>query len=290
MGGRIEGKVAVITGGGSGIGQATVMRFLEEGAKVVFGDLNDDNSAETMALAESAGFAGSLRYRKTDVCEEDQMRDLVQAAVDEFGQLDSIYNNAGIGGAFGPVEEVSVADWDRTFNVLVRGVFLGMKYAIPALRAGGRGGSINSTASIAGINGGAGPTAYSAAKAAVVNLTRATAMEVVQHHIRVNAVAPGLIMTPLLHRGDRDNVSPEMAQKQPWPEPGEPVDIANAVLFLTSDEARFITGEILVVDGGITAKGPDLWGTGANSVYNRFTGFNEGSTGKASHHERISRD
>ncbi len=166
-------------------------------------------------------------------------------------------NDAGIGGALGPIEDVSVEDWDRTQSVLLRAVFLGMKHSIPLMRKGG-GGSIISTASVAGIRGGAGPHSYSAAKAAVINLSRSVALEAAKDRIRVNCICPGGIVTPLIcSRMPRGQSTAEqfMGMLQPWPRAGTGDDIAYMALFLASDESTFVTGAAMVVDGGFTAGG-----------------------------------
>jgi NAD(P)-dependent dehydrogenase (short-subunit alcohol dehydrogenase family) len=199
--------------------------------------------------------------------------------VERFGGLDCLFNNAGVGGAFGPIGETTVEEWDFTFAVLVRGVFLGIKHGAARLKAQGRGGSIINTASIAGIRGGAGPHAYSAAKAAVANLSRSVSAELAAHRIRVNAIAPGMIKTPLA-MGRREEAWDRLArQKQPWPDLGLPEHIADTALFLASDDSRFITGQVIVVDGGLTAMGPDLFGHDAGSRMLRKAGLNTGSTG-----------
>ena len=198
---RLQGKVAMVTGGASGIGRATVLRFLEEGARVVLADMNEDTAKGVLELAERAGYAADVRFRRTDVTDETQVAAAIDLAVQAFGRLDCVFNNAGVAGAFGPITHQSVEDWDYTFAVLVRGVFLGIKHAARVMKAQGEGGSIINTASIAGLSGGDGPQAYSAAKAAVINLSRAVAVELAPAKIRVNAICPGGILTPLLHRG-----------------------------------------------------------------------------------------
>jgi NAD(P)-dependent dehydrogenase (short-subunit alcohol dehydrogenase family) len=280
MPGRIEGQVAVITGGANGIGRATALRFLAEGARVVIADMNDATAAETVDLAGAAGHKERIRYRRTDVSQEADVEAVVKLAVDEFGRLDCIFNNAGVGGAFGPITHTSVEDWDYTFAVLVRGVFLGMKHAARVMRKQGSG-SIISTASVAGLSGGDGPQAYSAAKAAVINLTRAVAIELAADRVRVNCICPGGILTPLVHRGSAEAFRPMLEKLQPWPEAGLPEHIAGAALFLASDDAHFVTGEALVVDGGLTA-------AGSRSVHNvseargmrSIAGVDRGSTGE----------
>jgi NAD(P)-dependent dehydrogenase (short-subunit alcohol dehydrogenase family) len=175
-----------------------------------------------------------------------------------------------------------VEAWDFTFAVLVRSVFLGMKHGARAMKAAGQGGSIISTASVAGLSGGDGPQAYSAAKAAVVNLTRAVANELAADRIRVNAICPGGINTPLLHRGNPEAMAGMLDHTQPWPEHGRPEDIAAAAAYLASEDARFVTGAALVVDGGLTATGGNLlrrqFGDGVLSL--QVVGVDQGSTGR----------
>jgi NAD(P)-dependent dehydrogenase (short-subunit alcohol dehydrogenase family) len=277
--GRLDGKVAIITGGASGIGRATALTFLAEGARVVIGDMNEESIAETAAQAAAQGADAALASLRVDVSLEREVARLVDLAVARFGGLDCMFNNAGVGGAFGPIGETLVEEWDFTFAVLVRGVFLGIKHGSNRMRAQGRGGSIISTASVAGLAGGAGPHAYSAAKAAVANLTRAVSAELAHHRIRVNAIAPGLIKTPLATGRNEAGWDRLAAAKQPWPELGQPRDIADTALFLASDESRFITGQVITVDGGLTAQGPNLFGSDAGSVMLRKAGLNTGSTG-----------
>jgi NAD(P)-dependent dehydrogenase (short-subunit alcohol dehydrogenase family) len=198
---RLQGRVAVITGGASGMGRSTVLRFLDEGASVVVADFNATSGAETLAAAAARGHADRVRFVKTDVANEPDVEAMIAATVDAFGGLDIVFNNAGVGGAIGPLTETTVADWDYTFGVLVRGVFLGVKHAARVMRAQGRGGSIINTASIAGLSGDAGPLAYSAGKAAVINLSMGAAVELAPDRIRVNAICPGFIATPLAALG-----------------------------------------------------------------------------------------
>jgi NAD(P)-dependent dehydrogenase (short-subunit alcohol dehydrogenase family) len=260
--GRLEDKVAVVTGGASGMGEATVRRFVQEGARVVIADVQDGLGN---TLADTLG--GAAVYQRTDVSEEAEVQASIQRALDEFGRLDCMFNNAGFGGASGPIDEIPVDEYDYTMNVLLRGVFLGMKHAAVVMKKQG-GGSIISTASVAGLAGGRGPHVYSAAKAAVVNLTKSVAIELGAHNIRVNCICPGAIATPLLASGimgDRKNpaaieaMKPVLAQFQPLKRSGVGDDIAAAALWLASDESSFVSGHAMVVDGGLTAGPMTLW-------------------------------
>ena len=278
---RLEGRVAVITGGASGMGRATVERFLSEGASVVVGDLNSANGERLVEELSRHGHADRLRFTRTDVSVEDDVAAMIELASSSFGRLDVVFNNAGLGGAVGPITEIDVEAWDYTFHVLVRGVFLGTKHGARAMIGHGEGGSIINTASIAGLSGGAGPQAYSAAKAAVINLSKTTAVELAPHRIRVNAICPGLIFTPLMHLGDEEDAERVMRSVQPLPRRGEGADIAAAALYLASDESVFVSGEALVVDGALTAAGTrinDAMKGGRN--LHRVAGVTHGTTGK----------
>jgi NAD(P)-dependent dehydrogenase (short-subunit alcohol dehydrogenase family) len=282
--GRLDGKVAVVTGGASGMGRATVLRFLDEGARVVVADMNEATGRETLDLARARDAAERVRFIRTDVSKEADVERMVGHALAEFGRLDCVFNNAGIGGAIGSVMETEVEDWDFTFAVLVRGVFLGIKHGARAMKERGAGGSIINTASVAGLSGGAGPAAYSACKAAVINLTRAAAVELAEHRVRVNAICPGGILTPLLHRGSEEAMKRVLENLQPWPAVGQGEHIAGVALFLASDDATFVTGEALVVDGGLTAMGPSLprrLRNETNFGAFQFVGLDKGTTGEA---------
>lgn len=283
MAGRLDNQVAVVTGGGNGIGRATVLRFAAEGAHVLVADLNAETGEETVALVEQAGMRGRARFLRTDVADEGQVRAAIEGAHETFGRLDCVFNNAGIGGAVGPITHVRVEDWDFTMGVLLRSVFLGMKHGARVMKAQGRGGVILSTASVAGLSGGDGPQAYSAAKAAVINLTRAVAIELAADRIRVNCICPGGINTPLIHRGNPEAVAQLLDRAQPWPEHGRPEDIAAAALYLASDDARFITGAALVVDGGLTcAGGNSVRGQPGGAMSMQMVGVDRGSSGEPS--------
>jgi NAD(P)-dependent dehydrogenase (short-subunit alcohol dehydrogenase family) len=252
--GQLDGKVAVITGAASGMGKAAAILFAREGAHVVLADLNT-TGGETVAQSASEGGKRCV-FQRTDVSSEADIQALAARALSEFGRLDIMFNNAGIGGAVGPLEFVSVEDWDRTQNVCLRGVFLGIKHSVGPMREQG-GGAIVSTASIAGIDGYPGLHAYCAAKAGVVNLTRSASIEFAADKIRINCIAPGGVSTPILNLGggrfDKAATDAMLAHAQPLPLAGQPEDIAQAALFLASDAARFVTGHCLVVDGGATA-------------------------------------
>jgi NAD(P)-dependent dehydrogenase (short-subunit alcohol dehydrogenase family) len=262
--GRLDNKVAVITGAASGIGLATAVRFAGEGAAVVLGDLNTDGGQAAVRHCKENG--GRAIFQHCNVQAESEIKALIDRAVSEHGKLDIIFNNAGLGGAVGTIEETTVENWDKTQAILLRAVFIGMKHSVPHMKKTG-GGSIISTASVAGLRGGAGPHSYSAAKAAVINLTRSVALEVGEHKIRVNCICPGGINTPLLSNripGGEPTTEMVLSQVQAIKRAGHPDDIANMALFLASDESQWITGAAMVVDGGLTA-GHSLLGGGQSA-------------------------
>ena len=281
---RLAGKVAVITGGASGMGRATVMRFLAEGARVVVADYNEKSGQETLAQAKNAGQTNNIRFIRTDVAKEADIIAMIDCATSQFGRLDVVFNNAGVGGAIGPVWDITEEEWDYTFDVLTKGVFFGIKHAARVMRQQGQGGSIINTASTAGLSGGSGPLVYSAAKAAVINLTKAAAVQLAPDRIHVNAICPGGILTGLTDQGNPEVAAKGMDTFQPWPDHGVGDDIAGAALFLASDDSRFVTGEALVVDGGLTAIGPDMWRRSgiAQEARAKKSRMNRGSTGEVS--------
>jgi NAD(P)-dependent dehydrogenase (short-subunit alcohol dehydrogenase family) len=271
MTGRLAGKVALITGGCSGIGLGTVELFVAEGACVVAADVQDAKGA----MLERR-FPETVRYIHGDVTLEAEIAAACALAAGAFGGLDILFNNAGHAGLPGGVETITADGWDEVFALLVRGPALGMKHALPLMRARG-GGSIINTASIAGLQAGWGPLAYSAAKAAVIHLSRCAAAELSPQKIRVNAICPGLIATSIfgtalgMARDGADQMAALIAQNasiaQPIPKSGLPEDIAAAALYLASDDSRFVTGTHIVVDGGITIGSRHAWDTAAPSPF-----------------------
>jgi NAD(P)-dependent dehydrogenase (short-subunit alcohol dehydrogenase family) len=254
--GKLEGKVAVITGAASGLGRASAVRFAAEGAAVVAADLNSQGGE--LLVSEIAAAGGRAVYQRTDVTSEQDIKSLVDRAVREYGRLDITYNNAGVIGATGSIETTTEAEWDKTFAILIKAVFFGIKHSAAPMRAAG-GGSIISTASIAGLSGSFRLHAYSASKAAVINLTRTAAIELGKDRIRVNCICPGVISTPLVHGGipgGKEILDPILGKAQPLQRAGQAEDIANMAMFLASDEANWITGAAMVVDGGFTAGTP----------------------------------
>ena len=234
------------------------------------------------------GYDEKVRFTVTDVSVEDDVAAMTELALDAFGRLDIVFNNAGIGGAFGPITELEVDDWDTTFHVLVRSVFLGTKHAAKVLIEQGQGGSIINTASIAGMGGGAGPQAYSAAKAAVVSLSKTTAVELAPHDIRVNAICPGVIFTPLMHSGNEEQAEEVIEEIQPLSKRGEGSDIAGMAVFLAGDDSLFVTGQEHIVDGGLLASGPRMIGRLHNSRnLHRMAGMAYGSSGQVPTFRRL---
>lgn len=250
--------MAVVTGGASGIGKAAALRFCAAGADVMVGDLDEAAAEQLPAEAATAGHSGRLHFRRTDVALEDDVSALIAAAVAEFGDLHIVFNNAGISDTFDPIVDVPVEHWDRVLAVNARGVFLGVKHGARAMLAAGHGGAIVNTASVDGLSASSGFPSYSAAKAAVINFTRVAAVELAPARIRVNVICPGGVLTPMLARGDVEGTRTWLETLQPWPEAGLPEDVAAVVEFLAGDDARFVTGETVTVDGGLMAGGARL--------------------------------
>ncbi|MGB8859934.1 MAG: glucose 1-dehydrogenase [Ilumatobacteraceae bacterium] len=252
---RLEGKVAVITGAASGIGAGTARMFVDHGAKVVVADVQ-----EAAARALVAELGDSARFAPCNVTKESDVAAAVDLAVSEFGRLDVMFNNAGIIGAVGRISEMSVEAWDNTIDILLRGVFLGTKHAARVMMPQHSGVIIN-TSSTAGILGGLGPHAYTAAKHGVIGLTKSVANELAAFGIRVNAISPGntvTAMTASIRGGSPDDLeatAARIAAGSPLGYAGLPEDIAAAALYLASDDARCVTGHTLVVDSGQTTAG-----------------------------------
>ena len=259
--GRLDGKFAIITGGASGIGEASASLFVEEGASVLIADVQDDKGWK---LAEELGTRAE--YLHADVSRESDVEVLMSRAVEAYGRLDCMFNNAGIAGPTGPIESVKVEGFNEAIGVLLRGVFLGIKHAAPVMKRQGSGSIVN-TASVAGLRTGYGNHIYSSAKAGVIQLTRSVAMELGESGVRVNCICPGFIPTPMIGRvrglsideADQklDTIRKSFTMAQPLRRPGDPTDIAEAALWLASDDSSFINGHALVVDGGVT--GGRMW-------------------------------
>lgn len=258
--GRLDGKVAIITGGASGMGEATAKLFVQEGARVVIGDVQDEKG---QAVAASIG--PECVFVRTDVSISEDVRALVRSAADRFGSLDIMYNNAGIGGGEGSILECTEETFDRIIAVDLKAVWLGMKHALPYLLASGRG-SIVTTASVSGLMGMPGQGAYGSAKGGVLQLTRVCAVEYAAQGVRANCICPGGILTPILYANpalpspiDPEQMRIGLARAQPIPRAGLPEDIAQAALWLASDDSSFVTGQAIVVDGGWTASARNQW-------------------------------
>jgi len=254
---RLQNKIAIITGAAAGIGQACVSAFAREGATVVVADRDADSGEATAAAIRADG--GNAIFHLVDIAEPVSVAALIDTTVGQYGQLDIVVCNAGVGGRSlgdGPVHECSVEGWDAVMNVNLRGTFLTCKYALPALMV--RGGSIITLSSVLGMVGTQGlfdTHAYTTSKAGIIGLTRSIAMHYARDGVRANVIAPGLVDTRM---ATRTKATPELAEQaafwQPLGHLGEPADVAAAALFLASDEANFITGVVLPVDGGWTAQ------------------------------------
>ncbi|MCB2056777.1 MAG: SDR family oxidoreductase [Novosphingobium sp.] len=281
---RFAGKSVVITGAASGIGRAATLLFAREGATVFAADLN-------LAGAEAVACEGdSIIPVACDVCDVAQIKALMDHAAGTFGGIDVVFNNAGAGGAREPIDEIDAAGWDRTMDLLLRSVAMGIRYAAPHMK-GRKGASIVNTSSVAAVGPGYSPTAYAVAKAGVLHLTKCAATDLAQHGIRVNAVQPGFINTNIFTTSmempeDKVELAKSMIMQmssnaQPVARSGMPEDIANAVAFLASDAAGFMTGASLIVDGGITVGPRHAWDPDAPGLFDTLQAMAEGNGGAA---------
>ena len=244
-----ENKVSLITGAGSGIGRATAMAFAEEGAKVIVSDIHEENGRETVELIKKN--KGEAYFIKCDVSSEEEVKNLIGEIIKKFGRLDCAYNNAGIEGLPSTTVECSEENWNKTINTNLKGVWLCMKYEIPVMLEAGKGSIVNCS-SIAGLVGFETVPAYVASKHGVIGLTEAAALEFAKKNIRINAVCPGVIETPMLERFTKGE-NQVMADQDPMGRIGRPEEIADSVLWLCSDKSSYVTGQALAVDGGWVA-------------------------------------
>ena len=252
---ELQGKVALVTGGTSGIGRETAALFAKAGAKVVVAGRREPEGQKTIELIHAAG--GDGLFVKTDVSKASDVERLVQKTAEKFGRLDVAFNNAGVEGAYAPIIRQSEEDFDRTININLKGVWLCLKYEIRQMLKQGNGGAIVNMASVLGLVGSAGTSAYSASKHGVIGLTQTAALENGKKGIRVNAVCPGFIETPMSDRTLRVPAAHQFAVScHPIGRLGKPAEVAEAVLWMCSDRASFMTGQVLGIDGGFLA-GPN---------------------------------
>lgn len=254
MAGRLQGKIALVTGGGSGIGRAAALVCAREGATVIVSDIVDQSGDETVRRIRESG--GEASFVRADVSHDNDVKALFDTLVAAYARVDCAFNNAGIVGVPAPTAEESEDNWDRTLAVNLKGVWLCMKYEIPLMIAQG-GGTIVNTASAGGLVGAPGLSAYAASKHGVVGLTKTAALEYARAGIRVNAVCPGHIQTPMSERIARQFPGVEEMLAHPVGRLGQPEEVAEAVAWLCSDAASFVTGHAMVVDGGSLA-GPSV--------------------------------
>jgi NAD(P)-dependent dehydrogenase (short-subunit alcohol dehydrogenase family) len=274
---RFAGKTAVITGAASGIGKATCLLFASEGAAVIAADIDEAGGTELAATSN-----GKIHFKRTDVCRVGDIKALMDFAAAKTGGIDIVFNNAGAGGAREEIDEIDADGWDRTMNLLLRSVAMGVRYATPHM-IGRYGASFVNTASIAGLEAGYAPTAYSVAKSGVIHLTKVGATDLAKHNIRMNAICPGFIQTnifsssldvPEAKKAQANQIIFEISNHtQPVKRGGRPEDIANMVAFLASKEAGFITGSHFVVDGGITTGQPNSWNPDAPGMFDALQAF-----------------
>jgi NAD(P)-dependent dehydrogenase (short-subunit alcohol dehydrogenase family) len=245
---KLTGKVAIVTGGGGGIGRSTALRFAKEGARVVVADLDSFNGEETVSRIRDQG--GEAIFAKTDVSDSKQIKELIEITITSFGALNIMFNNAGVGNTEVRSVDLTEEEWDRVVDINLKGVFLGIKYSVPELVKAG-GGVIINTSSLLGLKGQKYMAAYNSSKAGVIGLTQNAALEYGKFNIRVNCIAPGVIDTKIIDNWKQNERKwPIISRANALGRIGTPEEVANAVLFLASDEASFITGTTLSVDGG----------------------------------------
>ncbi|HEY8446257.1 MAG TPA: SDR family oxidoreductase [Thermomicrobiales bacterium] len=253
MNAAMQGKVAVVTGAASGIGRATALAFAKEGARVVVSDVDAEGGEATVRMIRECG--GEAIFVRADVSRTAEVRELIATAVGTFGRLDYAFNNAGIEGESAPTADATEENWDRVIDINLKGVWLCMKHELPAMLESG-GGAIVNCASVAGLVGFPGIGPYVASKHGIVGLTKTAALEYATAGIRINAVCPGVIQTPMIDRftGGAKEAAEEMVAMEPVGRFGTPEEIAAAVVWLCSDAASFVTGVALPVDGGLVAR------------------------------------
>ncbi len=243
--GRLHGKVSIVTGAARGIGKATAILFAKEGGNVVLADVLEEGRDVADSVNRMIGRDAAI-FVKTDVSRDEDVKNLVEVTLERFGKIDVLVNNAGVG-HFKDIMETSVDEWDRVININLKGAFLCCKYVVPHMvRAGG--GSIINVSSVVGVRGGERCVAYAASKAGIIGLTKALATDLMKYNIRVNAVAPRAIETQMMYEYKGEELT-ERLKKYPFGRLGKPEEVANAILFLASDEASYIVGEVLVVGG-----------------------------------------
>lgn len=277
---RFSGKCVVITGAASGIGRATTLLFAREGATVFAADLNLDGAKAVAAEGQN------IVPVACDVCDPAQIKALMDQAAAQCGGIDVVFNNAGAGGDRAPIDEIEPEGWDFTFNLLMRSVAMGIRYAAPHMKHR-KGAAIVNTSSVAAVGPGYSPTAYAVAKAGVLHLTKCAATDLAQYGIRVNAVQPGFINTNIFTASmempaelvdqAKQVILQMSSQAQPVGRPGMPDDIANAVAFLSSDAAGFVTGTSLIVDGGITVGPRHSWDPEAPGMFDALQAMADGA-------------
>ncbi|QKG70489.1 SDR family NAD(P)-dependent oxidoreductase [Erythrobacter mangrovi] len=276
---RFSGKTVVITGAASGIGAATTALFAREGATVFASDIDVAGGEKLAADTE-----GDVRFVECNVCDPAAIKALMDRAASETGGIDVLFNNAGAGGARADITEVEPDEWDRTMDLLLRSVAMGIRYAVPHMK-GRKGASIVNVSSVAAVGPGYSPTAYAVAKAGVLHLTKCAATDLAQHGIRVNAIQPGFINTNIFTSSlEITGEMKEMAKAaiaqlssnaQPVARGGQPIDIANAVAFLASEAASFMTGTSLIVDGGLTVGPRHSWDPEAPRMFSALEAMEE---------------